>query len=123
MEISAISNVSFGNKRKVKEENNNFSQVKKGLEVTKELTKYMGTEKIGKRLERIPEQDQLFINTPEIDIENGKYTISNPELIYCEDYNNTQNKKREILTFEVDIEKGLDKKAIKKWLDKILSKA
>lgn len=120
MNISYINTVSFGKKNKTKKEDIK-TQIQKGNEYSKELIQYMNSDKIQNILERMPAKDGFFISVSQVNhLADEKVKVTNPELIYCEDfYNKSQtgkSKKLEMHSYEVEINKKFSKKDIKKWL-------
>ncbi len=101
----------------------------KGNKVNKELLDYLNSEKIKSAIQKIPSEDALFINASYVKRNfEGDYKASNPEIIYIKDYYNLpkpiKHKKldKNSKEFEIDLEKGLDKKALKKWINKLIPK-
>ena len=106
-----INNISFVDK---------YANVRNAHKVCQSLSDFMMTDKMQKRMDKVPSTDVVYLNLPEVEKDGDVFVATNPGLIYCKDYSQSPSSKKEFFEYEVDVQKGLDKKAVKKWFDAAL---
>ncbi len=101
-----------------------LKKMEQAKDVTLQLHKYVQSPEFQSALERMPEQDALFIRDYDTQIQaNGKIKMINPQLVYCKDYykkeaaNNNDNTK----SLEIKINKGFNENKILSWFKKIIN--
>ena len=101
-----------------------LKKMEQAKDVTLQLHKYVQSPEFQSALERMPEQDALFIRDYDTQIQaNGKIKMINPQLVYCKDYykKNSVIDDENTKNMEIKISKGIDENKILSWLKKIIN--